>query len=82
VAAFVGVLGIVFTAAYVLWKVIQYMFFRGGDEALWKGLPDMAGWEKITLWPLVALMVVLGFYPTPLLSMFDASVKVLLRNLP
>jgi NADH-quinone oxidoreductase subunit M len=81
-AAFIGVLGVVFTAAYVLWKVIQYMFFGVLDEELWGSLADMVWWEKITLWPLVIFMVVLGFYPTPLLSMFDASVVALLRALP
>lgn len=33
----------------------------------------MAVFEKITLWPLVILMVVLGVYPSWLISLFNVS---------
>ncbi len=58
------------------------MFFGVLDKEAWGGLSDMVWWEKVTLWPLVTLMVLLGIYPTPLLSMFDASVVALLRTFP
>jgi len=52
----VGVIGIVFTAAYILWKVIQHVFLGPFNEK-WANLTDMETYEKITLWPLVIFMV-------------------------
>jgi NADH-quinone oxidoreductase subunit M len=82
VAAFVGVLGVVFTAAYILWKIVQHIFLGTLDEERWGKLPDMEWWEKATMWPLVVIMVFLGFYPTPLLDSFNAAITALLTNLP
>ncbi|OQY21567.1 MAG: hypothetical protein B6I35_08190, partial [Anaerolineaceae bacterium 4572_32.2] len=62
VAAFIGVLGVVFTAAYILWKIVQYIFL---------GELDMEWWEKATIWPLIIIMVVFGLYPAPLLDSFN-----------
>lgn len=42
----------------------------------------MTGWEKVTLWPLVLIIVILGFYPTPLLDMLNAALTTLLYSLP
>ena len=42
------------------------------------GPTDMTGFEKLTLWPLVILVFVLGVYPTPLLNFLNgAAVQVL-----
>ncbi|MBN1487888.1 MAG: NADH-quinone oxidoreductase subunit M [Anaerolineae bacterium] len=81
-AAFVGVLGMVFTAAYILWKIVQYLFLGTLDKERWGGLADLTWWEQVTLWPLVVIMIFLGFYPTPLLDMFNAALTTLLLNLP
>ncbi|HIC90246.1 MAG TPA: NADH-quinone oxidoreductase subunit M, partial [Anaerolineae bacterium] len=67
--AAIGVTGIVVTAAYILWKVIQNVFLGELDEERWGGLTDMDIFEKVTMWPLVAFMVVLGVYP-PLIVNF------------
>jgi NADH-quinone oxidoreductase subunit M len=79
--AYVGVLGMVFTAGYILWKIVQYLFLGELDEERWGALPDMTWWEKVTLWPLVVIMVALGFYPTPLLESFDAALTTMLEAL-
>jgi len=81
IAAFIGILGVVFTAAYILWKVIQYVFLGTLNKEEWGMLPDMEWWEKVTMWPLVLLMVIIGFYPTPLLDTFNAAITTLLRRL-
>ncbi len=81
-AAFIGVLGVVFTAAYILWKIVQHVFLGELDKEKWGKLPDMEWWEKVTMWPLVLIMVFLGFYPAPLLDSFNAAVTAILRNLP
>jgi NADH-quinone oxidoreductase subunit M len=82
VAAFVGVLGVVFTAAYILWKIVQQIFLGTLDKERWGTLPDMAWWEKVIMWPLVLIMVILGLYPTPLLNMFNSALTALLEGLP
>jgi NADH-quinone oxidoreductase subunit M len=79
--AFVGVLGMIFTAGYTLWKIMQRIFLGTLDQERWGLLPDMTGWEKVTVWPLVLIMVILGFYPTPVLDMLNAAVDALLKAL-
>jgi NADH-quinone oxidoreductase subunit M len=87
-AAF-AVLGIVFAAVYILWRIIQNLFLGEYDASKithWTsatGSPtdsptDMSGFEKLTLWPLIILIFVLGVYPTPLLNYLNgAAVQVL-----
>lgn len=81
-AAFIGVIGVVFTAAYILWKVVQHLFLGDLDAEKWGKLTDMTWWEKATMWPLVILMVGLGFYPAPLLDSFNAALTSILQALP
>ncbi|MDY7079299.1 MAG: NADH-quinone oxidoreductase subunit M, partial [Chloroflexota bacterium] len=80
--AFIGVLGLVFTAVYMLWKVVQHLFLGRLDKRKWGRLQDMTWWEKVTLWPLVLVMVGFGFYPTPILELFNTAAKTLLEGLP
>jgi len=80
--AFIGILGVVFTAAYTLWKVVQHLFLGRLDKRRWGRLRDMTWWEKVTMWPLVLVMVVFGFYPTPILELLNATAKTLLEGLP
>lgn len=82
VAAFFGALGLVFTAGCMLWRVVQHLFLGTLDEEKWGRLSDMMAWEKVTVWPLVLIMIVLGFYPTPVLDMLDAALRTLLNGLP
>ncbi|GAB4566267.1 MAG: NADH-quinone oxidoreductase subunit M [Anaerolineae bacterium] len=81
--AAIGVLGIVLTAAYILWRIIQTVFLGTYDPQKiphWTNLADgseahepvdMLSFEKVTLWPLVALMILFGLYPTPILEFFN-----------
>ena len=87
-AAF-GTIGIVITAVYILYRIIQSVFLGEYDE---KKLPhwttadgehadgptDMAGFEKVTMWPLIVAMFVIGIYPTPLVEYFNQSALELL----
>ncbi len=88
-AAF-GTIGIVITAVYILWRIIQNMFLGEYDAsklAHWTtvqgaeadGPTDMVGFEKLTLWPLVLGMVVLGVYPPLILNYFNGSAQQLLN---
>ncbi|MFN8491501.1 MAG: NADH-quinone oxidoreductase subunit M [Caldilineaceae bacterium] len=87
-AAF-GTIGVVMTAVYILWRVIQNVFLGEYDEHKldhWTtvdgghadGPTDMARFEKLTLWPLIAGMFIIGIYPTPILDYFNASAVKLL----
>lgn len=82
VAAYIGVLGMIFTAAYILWKVIQYVFLGTFDAIRWGTLTDLAWWEKVAVVPLLVLSIVLGLYPAPLLATFDSAITALLNVLP
>jgi NADH-quinone oxidoreductase subunit M len=90
--AFVGVIGIVLTAAYILWKMIQYMFLgpydphkiehwtdpvTGADE---HEPTDVAPFEKVTLWPLVFFMVLIGIVPAVLLTFFNPTFLALMSG--
>jgi len=80
VFAAIGVLGVVLTAGYVLWKIVQHMFL-GQPRERWAHLNDMTWWEKATLWPLVVTILILGIYPTPILSLFNTAVVSLTKGL-
>ncbi len=75
--SFFAVIGIVLTAAYFLWKVIQRVLL-GTLNPTWINLPDLHGYEIITLVPLAILMILIGIYPQWIISTInDASVAIL-----
>ena len=87
-AAF-GTIGIVVTAVYILYRIIQNVFLGEYDESKlphWTtargehadGPTDMVGFEKVTMWPLIAAMFLIGIYPTPLVKYFNQSARELL----
>jgi NADH-quinone oxidoreductase subunit M len=83
--AAVGVLGIVLTAAYILWKIVQFVFLGEYDPhkiAHWTDVTtgaeahepaDLVLFEKVTLWPLAAFMILFGVYPAPILNIFNTA---------
>jgi NADH-quinone oxidoreductase subunit M len=81
--AAIGVIGIVVTAAYILWKIVQYVFLGDFDLAKWKEvthgakLTDLLSFEKVTMWPLVLFMVGFGIYPTPIVNFFNSFSQML-----
>jgi NADH-quinone oxidoreductase subunit M len=79
--AVIGAAAIVFTAGYILWKIVQYIFLGAFDEARWGKLTDMTWWEKVTMWPLVVVMVGFGIYPAPILELFNSATTALLGKL-
>ncbi|MFN8441558.1 MAG: NADH-quinone oxidoreductase subunit M [Caldilineaceae bacterium] len=90
-AAF-GTIGIVMTAVYILWRIIQNVFLGEYDPHKlhhWTtvdgrdadGPTDMVAFEKITLWPLIIGMFVLGVYPTFILNYFNGNALTLLEQI-
>jgi NADH-quinone oxidoreductase subunit M len=71
----VSTLGIVLTAAYMLWT-LQRMFFGNLPEK-WSGLTDLTAREYFMLVPLAIVVIFLGVYPSPVLNMMATSVNQL-----
>jgi len=86
VYAIIGVLGIIFTAAYILWKVVQFVFLGDFDQAKWDEathhaeMKDLAIFEKVTMWPLVILMVLIGLYPSLIVRLLNAVSTTMFSN--
>lgn len=70
-----ALLGIVITAAMFLWTVQR--IFLGPPNTRWAGLPDMDRRELVSLVPLVAIMVIFGLYPRPLLDIINVAMTSL-----
>ena len=79
IAAFIGVIGMVFTAGYTLWKIVQYLFLGSLDRERWAGLADLTWWEKVSVWPLVILMVWL--YISGLIFLLGAEINSLMKRI-
>jgi len=75
-----SVLGILFTAAFILWKVIQ-MLLLGPQNERWIGTPDLTRSELLMLAPLVVLMIAFGLYPMPILEFIHGATGSLLQHM-
>ncbi len=75
-----GVLGVVVTAAFFLWKVIQGMFLGPLNEK-WADLPDMERYELLCMGPLIFFMALFGLYPVPILNIMNNTVHNMLYTL-
>ncbi len=76
--AFIAVLGVIFTAAYFLWKVIQKVLLGTADER-WAKLGDLQGFEILTLVPLAVLMIAIGVYPNWILDTINGATVAILK---
>jgi NADH-quinone oxidoreductase subunit M len=90
VYAIIGIIAIVLTAAYILWKIIQYIFLGEFSEEKWHAIFDSEHWhfsldmdrfEVITMAPLLFLMLLVGIYPAPILNVINAASTALLSSL-
>ena len=78
--AIIGVIAIVLTAAYILWKIIQNVFLGEFDEERWGSLTDMAPFEVATMAPLVILMIIIGLFPSTVLRMINHASHYILTS--
>ncbi len=74
VLALLSVCGIVITAVYVL-RLIQRVFLGPFDEAAHTDLRDARTTEWAAIVALGALLLVIGFWPKPLVNLVDAGVR-------
>ncbi len=85
--AIVGIIAIVLTAAYILYKIIQYVFLGEFSEEKWGNIfdadhwpfkMDMAGFELVTMAPLVIGMIVIGIWPSFVVNTINATSVIIL----
>ncbi|HEU0299205.1 MAG TPA: NADH-quinone oxidoreductase subunit M [Longimicrobium sp.] len=72
VMALIAALGVIFAAYYML-PMVQTMAFNALSRRENRGLPDLGGREIAVLAPLVALIILLGFYPKPFLDRMEPA---------
>ena len=76
--AAVAATGMILGAIYLL-TLVQRVFWGPETSPANRTLTDINGWELAGAFPLVALIVLLGVFPRPLLTLVDGSVKTLQR---
>jgi NADH-quinone oxidoreductase subunit M len=69
---------VVVTAGYYLWTM-QRMFL-GPMNDKWSSLWDLNWRERLTLYPLAAATVLLGFWPHPVFALIDTSLADLVKR--
>ncbi|MBI5265215.1 MAG: NADH-quinone oxidoreductase subunit M [Bradyrhizobium sp.] len=72
-------LGVILSAAYALWLYRKVVFGPLVKPSL-MSIKDLTFREGLTLFPLVALTILFGVYPKPVLDMSAASVQQLVNN--
>ena len=76
--AIIGTTAIVLAAIYILWLYQRTM--TGPLRAGLEGMKDLKVREVAAVGPLLALIIVLGFYPQPVLDIVNPSVKTTLSH--
>ena len=77
-AAVVAVLGVVLAALYVL--ITYQRVFTGPQRPELADTPDLSARERWVVAPLIALMVVFGFYPAPMVDLVREPSLVTLED--
>ncbi len=75
IATIFAALGVVVTAAYMLWTYQR--IFLGPLNEKYKDMPEINAREVFTLVPLMVIVVFLGIYPRPFLTMAGDSIRLL-----
>ncbi|TPW33520.1 NADH-quinone oxidoreductase subunit M [Martelella alba] len=71
--------GVVLSAAYTLWLYRRVIFGALEKESL-KALLDLSTREKLVLYPLAALVIFFGFFPSPIFDMMRGSVQQIVQH--
>jgi NADH-quinone oxidoreductase subunit M len=77
--AFIATTGVILSACYALWLYRKIVFGALVKPTLMT-IKDMTLRECVTLFPLVALTILFGVYPKPVLDMSAASIQQLVNN--
>lgn len=77
--AFFATSGVILSAGYALWLYRKVVFGALVKPSL-MSVKDLTFRECVTLFPLIALTILFGVYPKPVLDMSAASVQQLVNN--
>lgn len=77
--AFFATFGVILSACYALWLYRKVVFGALAKPSL-MSMKDLTLRECVTLFPLIALTILFGVYPKPVLDMSAASVQQLVNN--
>jgi NADH-quinone oxidoreductase subunit M len=75
----ISALSVIITAAYYLWAIQRMML--GKLNPTYATMPDVNWRERLTLYPLAALIIVFGFYPKAIIDLIEASLHNLILPL-
>ena len=73
VPAILATVGIILAAVYILWMYQRTMTGPAGDDVA--GMPDLRARELWAVGPLIALIIVLGVYPKPVIDVINPAVR-------
>jgi NADH-quinone oxidoreductase subunit M len=77
--AFVATLGVIFAAYYML-PMVQTVFFNELEKDENREIEDLSGREMAIMAPLCALMILIGWNPTPVLERMEPSVRAVIER--
>jgi NADH-quinone oxidoreductase subunit M len=77
--ALVATLGVIFAAYYML-PMVQTVFFNELETKANRQIEDLTGREIAILAPMCALMIVIGWHPTPVLERMEPSVRAIIER--
>ncbi|MCX7049997.1 MAG: NADH-quinone oxidoreductase subunit M [Candidatus Sumerlaeota bacterium] len=73
----IGTVGVVLTAAYILWCMQRVFLGAAKDE--YKGFKDVNWHEALSITPLAALCIVFGILPNLMLNIFDGTMQHIIK---
>jgi NADH-quinone oxidoreductase subunit M len=79
VAAIIATFGIVLAALYILIPVQKAL--HGPTTAGNENLPDLNLREKLAIAPVIAVIIALGFFPSPLLNIINPAAQATISAL-
>jgi NADH-quinone oxidoreductase subunit M len=79
IMAIIAASGVIFAAYYML-PMVQKVFFNALEKPENREMPDLSRRELVILTPMLALMIWIGFNPTPFLDRMEPSVNVVLEH--
>ncbi len=75
----ISALSVIITASYYLWAIQRMML--GKLNPVYGTLPDVNWRERLTLYPLGALIILFGFYPAAIITLIEGSLRNLILPL-
>jgi len=75
----VAATGVIFAAFYML-PMVRKLLFNALDEPENRAVEDLNGRERSVILPLLALMIILGLFPTPILRRMEPSVRLVIER--